>query len=155
MSDLHMSGTIKRYWKGLAAVAIASAAICAGMAMPLTAAEKAEKAVDFNKDIKPILAQNCVKCHKLDPRNPRGPAGGLRLDDKTAAMKGGKAGNDIVPGKSEDSLVFKLLTAPVKNGDHEIGAMPKPMRGKEFQPIAKEKIELIKAWIDQGAKWPD
>lgn len=153
MGYLQMSGSIRKHWKILAGVAIASAAVCAGLATPLTAAEKAEKAVDFNKDIKPILAQNCVKCHKPDPRNPRGPAGGLRLDDKAAAMKGGKAGNDIVPGKAEDSLMFKLLTAPVKNGDHEIGAMPKPMRGKEFQPIAQDKIDLIKLWINQGAKW--
>lgn len=112
MGHLHMSGSIRKHWKILAGVAIASAAVCAGLAMPLTAAEKAEKAVDFNTDIKPILAQNCLKCHKPDPRNPRGPAGGLRLDDKTAAMKGGKAGNDIVPGKAEDSLMFKLLNGP-------------------------------------------
>lgn len=127
------------------------AALVFGFALPLRAAD-GDKAVDFNKDIKPILTQSCVKCHRQDPRNPRGPAGGFRLDDLTAALKGGKAGSDIVPGKSADSLMFKLLTAPVKVGNHEIGAMPKPMRGQEFKPLPQEKIDLIKAWIDQGAK---
>jgi hypothetical protein len=138
----------------LTAVLLAPAAIALGLCLPLHAADKAERAVDFNKDIKPILTQSCVKCHRQDPRNPRGPAGGLRLDDKTAALKGGKFGSDIVPGKSGDSLMFKLLSAPVKVGNHEIGAMPKPMRGKEFQALPQDKIDLIKAWIDQGAKWP-
>ena len=138
----------------IAAVLAVPAALIFGLSLPLHAANKADKAVDFNKDIKPILTQSCVKCHRQDPRNPRGPAGGLRLDDKTAALKGGKFGSDIVPGKSGDSLMFKLLSAPVKVGDHEIGAMPKPMRGKEFQPLPQEKIDLIKAWIDQGANWP-
>jgi Planctomycete cytochrome C len=135
----------------LVAILLAPAALALGLAMPLPAAEKA---VDFNTDIKPILTQSCVKCHRQDQRNPRGPAGGFRLDDQTAALKGGKAGNDIVPGKAEDSLMFKLLNGPVKTGDHDISGMPKPMRGQEFKPLAREKIDLIKLWIDQGAKWP-
>jgi mono/diheme cytochrome c family protein len=85
----------------------------------------------------------------------RGPAGGFRLDDKAAALKGGKAGSDIVPGKSGDSLLFKLLTGPATVGDHEIAQMPKGMRNQPAKPLTPDQVALIKRWIDEGAKWPD
>jgi len=112
------------------------------------------KPVDFNKDVKPILNNSCVKCHRQDQRNPRGPAGGLRLDDKASALKGGKSGPAIVPGKADESLLVKLLAGPTKVGDHDLSGMPKPQRGKEFAPLAKEKVDVLKQWIDQGANWP-
>jgi len=152
MGDVNSSS--KKTWLKLATMALAPAIIVAGLAIPLRAADKAEKPVDFNADIKPILSQSCFKCHSPNPRNPRGPSGGLRLDDQATAMKGGKSGVAIVAGKGADSLLVKVLSGPSKVGDHEVSAMPKAMRGQEFKPLAKEKIDLIKLWIDQGAKWP-
>jgi Planctomycete cytochrome C len=84
----------------------------------------------------------------------RGPAGGLRLDDKAAAMKGGKHGKAIVPGKAEDSLLYKVLAGPAKAGDDDVSAMPKAKRGEEFKGLPDDQIKLIKQWIDEGAKWP-
>jgi hypothetical protein len=135
--------------------------------------------LDFAKDIEPILKESCVKCHKAPDKQaaggpggapgapgggpggpggpggrPRGPAGGLRLDDKDAALKGGKHGKAIVPGKAEDSLLYKVLKGPAKEGNDEIGGMPKQRRGEEYKPLADEKVQLIKTWIDQGANWP-
>jgi hypothetical protein len=69
-------------------------------------------------------------------------------------MKGGKHGKAIVPGKAEESLLYKLLKGPAKVGDEEVKAMPRPRPREEFKPLPDEKIELIKRWIDQGAKWP-
>jgi hypothetical protein len=152
MGDLHQTPSGKP-WVKLAGFAAVAALVMAGLSLPLRAADKAEKAVDFNGDIKPILSQACFKCHSPNPRNPRGPSGGLRLDDKAAAMKGGKTGVAIVVGKSADSLLVKVLSGPSKVGDHEVSAMPKAMRGQEFKPLAQDKIDLIKLWIDQGAKW--
>lgn len=83
----------------------------------------------------------------------RGPAGGFRLDDKAAAMKGGKHGVAIVPGKAEDSLLYKLLAGPAKAGDDEVSAMPKAKRGEEFKALPDDQVKLIKEWIDEGAKW--
>jgi hypothetical protein len=174
-----------------AVVGVAGCIAVAGLLVPARAAEKdakAEKGVDFVKDIQPIFKESCVKCHKApDARGPgrgpggaapaggpgpgpgggpggrgpgapggpgRGPAGGFRLDDKAAAMKGGKHGAAIVPGKAEDSLLYKLLTAPAKAGDDEVSAMPKAKRGEEFKAIPDDQIKLIKQWIDEGAKWP-
>ena len=84
----------------------------------------------------------------------RGPAGGLRLDDKDEAMKGGKHGKAIVAGKADESLLYKVLSGPAKEGDDQIGGMPKQRRGEQYKPLADDKIALIKQWIDQGANWP-
>jgi mono/diheme cytochrome c family protein len=118
------------------------------------AAAAGAKPVDFAKDVKPIFAQSCVKCHGApDPRDPRKKAGGgLRLDDKAEALKGGKSGKAVVPGNAKESLLYKLLQGPAKAGDHEIDAMPKAMRGKPFKPLAPAQVEVVKKWIDQGAK---
>jgi hypothetical protein len=129
-----------------------------------------EKPVDFKKDIQPIFKASCIKCHQQNqgggpggggrpggPGGPggggRGPGGGFRLDDKAAALKGGKAGNDIVPGKAEDSLLVKLLAGPVTVGDHEIAQMPKGMRNQPAKPLTPEQVALVKRWINEGAKW--
>ena len=110
--------------------------------------------VDFETQIKPIFKESCVKCHSLD--NPRKQAAaGLRLDDKASALKGGKHKDAIVPGDSTKSLVYKLLLGPTTVDGKHIDAMPKQKRGEEFKPIDKDKIDLVRSWIDQGAKWPD
>jgi hypothetical protein len=83
---------------------------------------------------------------------PRGPAGGLRLDDKAQILRGGKHGKAVVPGKADESLLYKVLKEPVKVGNDEIHAMPKAKPGKDFTPINDDEIALIKKWIDQGAK---
>jgi len=155
-----MGGQNARYASGRLWAKLAAAAVVAGIGLvtwtaPVGAADAgADKPVDFKKDIKPILDKSCVRCHREDPKNPRGPAAKLRLDDHAAAMKGGKSGVAIVPGKADESLLYKLLNGPVKNGDKEVAAMPKPrQRNEAFKPLPQDQIALIKKWIDQGAKW--
>ena len=117
-----------------------------------TPARAAEAPIDFASQIQPILKDSCVKCHSLD--NPRKTAaGGLRLDDKAAALKGGKIGGDIVPGDSSKSLMYKLLLGPTTVNGKKVDAMPKARRGEEPKHLTKDQIDLIKNWIDQGAKW--
>lgn len=142
-------------WARATGAAIAACLTFAAFNGPTAAGAGAAAArqVDFKRDVQPVLNQSCVKCHRQDPRNPRGPAAKFRLDDKAAAMKGGKSGVAIVPGKADESLLYKLLAGPVTVGDHEIAAMPKPQRNQPFKPLAKDKVDLIKHWIDQGAKW--
>jgi hypothetical protein len=134
---------------GAAAIAVGWAGWNAGA----VAADKAADApVDFAKSVQPILKESCVKCHREDPKNPRGPAGGLKLDDKAAILKGGKAGAAVVPGKSDESLLYKVLLGDVKAGERDIHAMPKPMRNQPFKALPDAKIAIIKKWIDEGAK---
>jgi mono/diheme cytochrome c family protein len=129
------------------------------LAAPAGAADV--KKVDFAKDVAPIFKAYCVKCHGLNPDKPKNkPAAGLRLDDKAAALKGGKAGAVIVPGNSKDSLLFKLLGGPVtvvdENGaDKELSPMPKVKKSVKWKPLSSDQVALIRQWLDQGAVWPD
>lgn len=98
-----------------------------------------KKGVTFEKDIRPILAQNCIRCH--GERNPKGK---LRLDSLEAVLKGGEDGKAVVIGNSTKSSIV-LFTARLNEDD----AMPP---GKMGKPLTREEVGLIRAWIDQGAK---
>jgi mono/diheme cytochrome c family protein len=110
-------------------------AILAGFTLPLAA-----ESVDYLRDIKPLFAENCFKCHGASTQK-----GGLRLDTATSAIKGGDTGPAILPGKSADSLMTKALLGTAE--DMHRMPLKKP-------PLPDEKIALIKSWIDQGAKAP-
>jgi hypothetical protein len=134
-----------------------TAAAAVLLAAASAAAETPAK-VDFVRDIQPIFKASCVKCHGPNKRNPRKkPASGLDLTKREAALKGGRAGKDILPGKAADSMLFKLLSGPIPapgEKDKDIPPMPKVRRGKTFKPLPAEQVALIRAWIDQGAEWP-
>lgn len=109
-------------------------------AAPLAAAEPP---VDFNRDIRPILSNTCFKCHGFDEAKRQA---GLRLDTaEGAALKLESGAAAIVPGKAAESEIIKRLTS---NDASE--RMPPADSGKTVTP---EQIELIKRWIDQGAKY--
>jgi formylglycine-generating enzyme required for sulfatase activity len=108
------------------------------LALPAAAAEP----VDFTKQIKPILEVHCVKCHSGEK-----PKGRLVLETRAEAVRGGENGTSLTPGKPEDS---PLYTSTVLPPDHD-NIMPP---SKE-PPLKKEQTELLKAWIQQGANWPD
>ena len=89
----------------------------------------------FAEAIAPIIAKHCLECH--DAANRKGK---LDLSTKTAAFKGGSEGNPIVPGKSEESLLWELVSAD---------EMP-----DERQALSPKEKALLKEWIDGGATWP-
>ena len=106
------------------------------LALPAVAA-----AVDYAGDIQPLLVQHCVKCH-----GPEKQKGGLRLDLKEAAFKGGDSGKrGIVAGHAGESRLFQLVS--LKKDDERM-----PPKG---EPLTTQQIALIKQWIDGGAAWPD
>ena len=86
-------------------------------------------------------------------RGPMGPGGGLRLDSKDAAMKGGKHGKAILPGNADDSLLYKVLKGSAEVDGDQVHMMPKGRPGQESKPLPDDKIDRIKHWIDQGANW--
>src|SRR5947208_6852010 len=96
----------------------------------------AQETIDFQRDIRPILANHCFKCH--------GPAlqkSGVRLDSHEAALKR-KA---IVPGKTDASeLIHRILAADDEK------RMPPKTAGDRLKPA---QIELLKKWIAQGAEY--
>ena len=96
--------------------------------------------IDFVKDIQPIFQKSCYRCH-----GPKLQMGGLRLDAKKPALAGGQSGKAIQPGSASESPLYKRIAG--------IGEQPRmPMGG---EPLAAAEIALIRAWIDQGAEWPD
>jgi len=96
--------------------------------------------VDYVRDIEPIFRQSCYECH-----GSQRTRGQLRLDRKDLVLKGGASGPVIEAGNSEGSRLVQRL---IGLGDQE--RMP---RGRD--PLPPEQIALIRAWIDQGAIWPD
>jgi hypothetical protein len=92
--------------------------------------------VDFVKEVQPILAASCYSCHGEKKRK-----GDLRLDIKAAALKHGA----IVPGKSADSLLIQLVAGL----DSE---KKMPPSGTSLTP---RQVGVLRAWIDQGANWPE
>jgi hypothetical protein len=94
--------------------------------------------VDFDADVRPILAANCFKCHGPDKRK-----GGLRLDDRKAALDGGDSGAVIVPGKSAES---KLVHATA-------GTDPDAKMPPTGPALTAAQVGTLRAWIDQGADY--
>ena len=104
-----------------------------------------QKKIDFNRDIRSILSNNCFKCHGPDETERQAD---LRLDIKLKGLKELEDGGLlIVPGHSAKSELYKRIAN--KDQDEK---MPPVDSGKH---LTKEQIALIKAWIDQGAVWKE
>src|SRR6187397_1577550 len=97
-----------------------------------TSTVAATDGVEFVRDVKPILAQRCFRCHSSLEQEAN-----LRLDSVPAILKGGDSGAVITPGKSHDS---RLLAAVERSGDLK---MP-----PEGEPLTQQQIEVLKRWID-------
>jgi len=92
----------------------------------------------FERDIRPVLIDNCVECHGPDlQRN------GLRLDSLEAVLKGGSGGPVLTPGEPHNSLILEVIRQ-----DSEIKMPPSGSLTEETQ-------ELIAHWIALGAPWPE
>ncbi len=108
-------------------------------ALPGAAGETPARPVDFARDVQPLFEKNCYGCH-----GPKKQKGSFRLDRKSVAFKGGEE-RDIVPGKSAESPLIRRL----------IGAKPDEIMPPDGDPLSAEQIGMLRAWIDQGANWPD
>ena len=84
--------------------AVVASSLSAGDAKPAKLPPAATAKIDFDTDIKPLLAAHCVKCH-----GPAKQKGGLRLDTAEHANTGGNTGPVIVTGKSTDSHLLLAL----------------------------------------------
>ena len=104
---------------------------------PVAAAATSEGLMKFSRDIAPIIAANCGRCHIANHRS------GYNQTTFEGLLKGGKTGNDIVPGKPEESL----LIARIKR-DTDAGA---PMPPGQAQ-LSQAAIDKIEQWVREGAR---
>ena len=118
-----------------------------GFTLGLMAQEASPKplaTVDFQRQIRPVLSDNCFKCHGPDKDTRMVD---LRLDTKDGAFGNRKNGTPIVPGKPEESLLYQRITAPTA-----ARRMPPEYSHKA---LTAKQIDIIGRWIQEGATWKE
>jgi hypothetical protein len=121
--------------------------------LPLLAASFAAAADDvqpskeglefFEKNVRPILIDRCYECHSAQKNSSKG---GLILDSRDGAYKGGDEGPSVIPGDLEKSLLIKA----VRYTDPEFAMPPKKTGGK----LPDDKIAILEEWVKMGAPMP-
>ena len=120
------------------------AAVILGLSPAWSArAASTKSSIDYNRDIKPILSENCYTCHGPDGGRRKA---GLRLDQKEGALDTLKSGDRaIVPGDIAKSALISRITTTDED-DH----MPPAKSGKH---LTDAQIDTLRRWIAEGAQW--
>jgi hypothetical protein len=117
------------------------------LAFTLTASNAAESTrvgkVEFNRDVRPILSENCYACHGFDPKHREAD---LRLDTFDGATEDRDGSRGIVPGDLMKSDAWQRIISEDKDE-----VMPPPKSHKP--PLTAKQREILKTWIEQGAKY--
>lgn len=116
-----------------------SAIVCLGPLAPQMSAVAAE-AIDYERDIRPILEDRCGECHGPDVQES-----GLRVDHRPTLLRGGDYGLPaIVPHEPEESYLIRV----VRGDDADLRMPP------DGDPLSAEQVALLSRWIATGAEWP-
>ena len=105
----------------------------------LSTTASAQQRVDFNRDIRPILSENCFTCHGPDEGTRKAK---LRFDTKEGAFA--KAGVIVAGNATNSRLIKRIVTT-----DPDM-IMPPPSSGHK---LTKAQIDLLTRWVDEGANW--
>jgi uncharacterized membrane protein len=118
--------------------------VCAVLSFPAlaTTSSQGQGEVSYKSDIRPIIHDYCLSCHK--PGGKGYEKSGLDMRTYQSLMKGTKFGTVITPGDSFTSILIQL----VEGRAHASIKMPFGMNGG----LAKDKIDTLKKWVNQGAK---
>ncbi|MCS7047192.1 MAG: DUF1549 domain-containing protein, partial [Gemmataceae bacterium] len=121
---------------------VACLAAFVSLAGTAASAQQSGRRIEFNRDVRPILADACFNCHGPDQAKRKA---GLRFDTEEGARVDLGGYFAIVPGKPEVSELLRRVasTDPGKR-------MPPPSAGP---PLTGEQIEILRTWIAQGAAW--
>lgn len=102
-------------------------------------------AVEFARDIKPILERSCVGCH-----SGQKPRGAFDLASRDALLKGGQSGEPaIIPGHAEESPLIQFVSGKIEDLE-----MPPLARREKYPALSSAEIARLRAWVDAGAPWP-
>jgi hypothetical protein len=102
----------------------------------------ADRRVEYNRDVRPILSDNCFFCHGPDPKHREAK---LRLDTREGAIEDREGSIAVVPGKPDESELIDRITS-----DDKVMVMPPPKSHKTLTPAQKE---TLRRWIAEGAEY--
>jgi len=140
LTPLRFNGTSKelgrprvaiRFWS---LIIVLSIFVLVFLSQPKTSGLARQDQISYARQIAPLLQEKCIPCHNHTVRQ-----GGLNLESFDTLMSGGKSGQIIVPGKSAESRLAKMIDGTLE---------PRMPLGDE---LTRDEISLIKAWIDRGA----
>lgn len=107
----------------------------------------ADQEVDFVKDIKPLFEKSCFSCHGSKPR----AKSKYFMNKRDVTIKGGSSKEAaVVVGKSAESPLVHFIGDLVEELE-----MPPVDKREKYPQLTKQQIGVVRAWIDQGAKWPE
>ena len=112
---------------------------CGIVLVLLLSLSRSASAVDFEREVAPILIRRCVECHAGAEA-----AGKFELTTADGIGKGGESGAAVVVGKPDESFLWQR----VRDGE-----MPPKKQGKS-QALSANEVEVLRAWIADGAAWP-
>ena len=95
-----------------------------------------EARINYNDQVRPIVEQNCLECHNAEKRK-----GGLSMGSYGDLLEGGKDGPVVIPGQGAGTILIDRLT-----GKEE------PQMPKDVDPLSAEKIDLVRRWVEEGAR---
>src|SRR4051812_25949279 len=104
--------------------------------VPIMALAQPPARVSFQKDVAPLLTEKCEGCHGASMK-----MNDLALDTRENALKGGKRGPALVPGKPDESLLYRKIAG--------LDQPQMPFGGR----LSDGEIATFRAWIEQGAPW--
>jgi cytochrome c5 len=113
---------------------------------PLAEPIKSEDKIDFARQIKPLLERSCLACHGAEK-----PRSAYRIDSRAALLKGGVSGEAaVVPGHGDKSPLLDYVAG------RSLGMeMPPLHKRQQYPALSKEDLKTLRAWVEQGAAWPD
>src|SRR5262245_14048833 len=109
------------------------------LTVPVWALAGESQRVDYARDVQPILTGACIKCHGEQKQQ-----GGLRFDRPSGITRADSGSKTVVPGRAAESELVRRI----ESADASV-RMP-----LDVAPLRPEQVQILRAWIDQGATWP-
>ena len=123
---------------GLIPALFLAVTVVTGTAVAATRAE-AQNPATFTSDIRPIMERSCWSCHGEEFQRS-----GLDLRTRDGALLGGSNGPAIVPGRAQESLLYRM-----------IAGLDEPLMPRDGPSLTGAEIAAVRAWIDGGAHWDE
>lgn len=147
---VHKGETMGRFVDTVQALRVTPLAIVALATLGLTSLSGCERQVSFSEDVQPVLAANCAGCHSGYAEGETST--GLNVTDYASLMHGTRLGEVVVPGSAASSTLYLVVSG---ESAPEIQMPPhheESLAEGRGAALDKDEVQLIKDWIEQGAK---